>query len=185
METKRNNIIDKTISVPLHGLGVSSPLGDRGSIIFELCDFENPQHLEALAELTNHYMEDPMGDFPPLNKIKQLRLVDGLANHPTAEVYFAISNSTVVGLATCFLNFSTFYVKPYLYIHDIVVLRNFRKKGIGRALLEYLIVTSIDRDFCKITLEVREDNVVAKSLYSDMGFEECSPKMLFWTKKLI
>ncbi len=154
-------------------------------IEFELCDFENVDHLNALAELTNHYMEDPMGDFPPLNKIQQLRLVDGLANHPTAEVHFAIIENKVVGLATCFVNFSTFYVKPYLYIHDIVVLNEYRGKGIGKALMEMLIEKSTEKGHCKVTLEVREDNVVAQSLYKDLGFEECNPNMLFWTKKLI
>ncbi|MDD3322795.1 MAG: GNAT family N-acetyltransferase [Paludibacter sp.] len=184
METKPNDVIAESNSVPLQELGVDSSLGDRCSILFELCDFENPQHLKALAELTNHYMEDPMGGFPPLNKLDQLRLVNGLANHPTAEVHFAILDSTVVGLATCFVNFSTFYVKPYLYIHDIVVFKNYRGKGIGKALIEYLTVLCIEREFCKKTLEVREDNKVAKSLYKDIGFDECDPKMLFWTKKL-
>ena len=83
-------------------------------ITFEFCDFENPEHLKALAELTNHYMTDPMGDAEPLNKLQQLRLVDGLANHPTAEVLFAVIDCKAVGLANCFVNFSTFKVKPYL-----------------------------------------------------------------------
>ncbi|MDD3080507.1 MAG: GNAT family N-acetyltransferase [Paludibacter sp.] len=153
-------------------------------LYFEPCDFENPDHLTALAELTNHYMADPMGDAPALTKLQQLRLVDGLANHPTAEVMFAITNCKVVGLATCFVNFSTFNVKPYLYIHDIVVLNEFRGKGIGKALLEKLIEISQERKYCKVTLEVREDNTVAQSLYKNLGFDECDPKMFFWTKKL-
>ncbi len=154
-------------------------------IEFEFCDFENPEHLKALAELTNHYMTDPMGDAEPLNKLKQLRLIDGLANHPTAEVLFAITDSKAVGLATCFVNFSTFKVKPYLYIHDIVVLNEYRQNGIGKALMQKLIEVSEERNYCKITLEVREDNTLAQSLYKSKGFEECEPRMLFWTKQLL
>lgn len=151
---------------------------------FEFCDFENPEHLNALAALTNHYMEDPMGDFPPLNKLQQLRLVDGLSNHPSAIVLFAVVNGVAAGLATCFVSFSTFYVKPYLYIHDIVVLNEYRGQGVGKALMEKLISISEERKYCKVTLEVREDNVVAQSLYKSLGFDECEPRMLFWTKKL-
>lgn len=154
------------------------------NLTYEFCDFENPQHLTALADLSNHYMADPMGDFPPLSKLQQLRLVDGLANHPTAEVLFAIAGNEVVGLATCFVNFSTFYVKPYLYIHDLVVHSNYRGKGFGKALMEKLITLSIEREYCKVTLEVREDNIVAQSLYRSLGFAECKPNMLFWTKKI-
>lgn len=151
---------------------------------FEYCDFENPEHLKAVAELTNHYMSDPMGGTPPLNKLRQLRLVDGLANHPTAEVLFAIVDGSVVGLATCFVNFSTFSVKPYLYIHDFVVLNEYRGKGVGKALMQRLIDSSVERGFCKVTLEVREDNWIAQYLYKSMGFAECDPNMLFWTKTL-
>ena len=160
----------------------NSPLGVGGNIEFEFCDFENPDHLTALAELANHYMVDSMGDAEPLNKLQQLRLVDGLANHLTAEVLFAITESKIVGLATCFVNFSTFKVKPYLYIHDIVVLNEYRGKGIGKAIMQKLIDTSTERKYCKVTLEVREDNVTAQALYKSLGFGECEPKMHFWTK---
>ena len=36
----------------------------------------------------------------------------------------------------------------------------------------------------KITLEVREDNLKAQKLYKSLGFEDCQPKMFFWTKKM-
>lgn len=151
---------------------------------FEKCDFSNPAHLTALAELINHYMADPMGGTAPLNKLQQLRLVDGLANHPTAEIYFAIANSKAIALATCFVNFSTFQVKPFLNIHDIVVLNEWRGKGVGKALMQYLIQLSEERGYCKLTLEVRDDNSTAQALYSSLGFGHCEPPMHYWTKKL-
>ena len=155
------------------------------NISFEFCDFENPEHLTALVDLLNHYITDPMGDSTPLNKLQQLRLVDGLANHPTALVLFVKWNDEIAGLATCFVNFSTFNVKPYLYIHDIVVNNNFRGKGLGKALMQRLEEVSKERGYCKITLEVRDDNRIAQNLYRSQGFEECKPNMFFWTKKLI
>jgi ribosomal protein S18 acetylase RimI-like enzyme len=154
------------------------------NISFEECDFENPQHLSALANLINHYMADPMGGVPPLNKLKQLQLVDGLANHPTALVLFVLYDGEIAGLTTCFINFSTFNVKPYLYIHDIIIYDGFRGKGLGKALMEKLVEMSNERGYCKITLEVREDNNLAQDLYRSLGFQECTPDMLFWTKKL-
>lgn len=153
-------------------------------VSFEFCDYSNSDHLTALAELTNHYMADPMGGVTPLNKIQQLRLVDGLANHPTAEVLLAVINDKAVGLATCFVNFSTFLVKPYLYVHDIVVLKEYRGQGVGKAMLNKLVEISKERNYGKITLEVRDDNLVAQSIYKSFGFEESEPVMHFWTKKL-
>ncbi|MDR3653762.1 MAG: GNAT family N-acetyltransferase [Paludibacter sp.] len=161
----------------------SSPSGVE-SITFEFCDFENPAHLTALADLLNMYMADPMGDAAPLNKLQQLRLVDGLANHPAAFVLFVLYRAEIVGMATCFINFSTFNVKSYLNIHDFFVHPTFRGKGLATNLMQELISISTSRDYCKITLEVREDNVAAQGLYLSFGFEECKPSMLFWTKKL-
>jgi len=154
------------------------------NIDFEICDYENPAHLDALAHLLNHYMTDPMGDATPLNKLQQLRLVDGLANHPSAFVLFILCDGIYAGLTTCFINFSTFKVKPYLYIHDVVVHSDFRGKGLGRSLMDKLISISRERGYCKITLEVREDNVAARALYQSLEFKECEPKMFFWTKTL-
>jgi len=172
----QNDLKYKTVTT---GIG-----GSSGDYTFQQCDFENPSHLDALADLLNQYMADPMGDAPPLNKLQQLRLVDGLANHPAAFVLFVLVDDKIVGLATCFILFSTFNVKSYLNIHDFFIQSEYRGKGLANALMQELITTSKDRKYCKLTLEVREDNVVAQGLYKCLGFEECNPKMLFWTKKI-
>lgn len=153
-------------------------------VSFVCCDFENPDHLQALADLLNHYMEDPMGNHPPLSKREQLRLVDGLANHPTAFVLFVSLNDAYAGMVTCFELFSTFQVRPYLYIHDIVVHRSFRGMGLGKLLMSKLVETAKEKNHCKITLEVRSDNVIAQQLYQRMDFKPCKPDMYFWTKPL-
>ena len=153
-------------------------------IDFVCCDFENPTHLQELARLTVLYMNDPMGGAVPLSKLEQLRLVDGLANHPSAFVLFVTYGDEIAGLATCFINFSTFKVKPYFNVHDVVVDHRFRGKGLGRKLLQQIVDIAADRGYCKVSLEVREDNLTAQSLYASLGFEECSPKMFYWTKVL-
>lgn len=154
-------------------------------IEFEFCDFTNPDHLNRFAELINHYMADPMGGCSqPLNKLQQLRMVDGLYNHPKAFVLFLIFENNIVGLATCFENFSTFHAKPYINIHDIIVEDKYRGKGFGRMIMNELTLIAQERKCCKITLEVREDNYVAQTMYIDLGYKECTPRMHFWTKTL-
>jgi len=179
---KRKNLQDQTnFNSPFRGLGGSLDVGD---ITFEFCDFENPMHLTALVDLLNMYMTDPMGDVPPLNKLQQLRLVDGLANHPSSFVLLEIYDGKIVGIAICFINFSTFMVKKYINIHDFFIHPDYRGKGLANNLMQELISISTSRGYCKITLEVREDNYIAQGLYKSIGFEECKPKMFFWTKTL-
>ncbi len=151
---------------------------------FEFCDFQNQIHREAFISLLNHYMEDPMGDYPPHQGEKQLQITDALEQHPTAEVLFAKEGNHFIGLTTVFTNLSTFYIKPYFYIHDVVVLNTYRGKGVGQALLDHLIQVAKDRDYCKLTLEVREDNPGAQKAYQNLGFKECEPRMHFWERKI-
>ncbi len=151
---------------------------------FEFCNFQKEEHRTAFISLLNHYMEDPMGDYPPHQGEKQLEIIEALEKHPTAEVFFARDNSEYVGLATIFTNLSTFYIKPYFYIHDVVVLNEYRGKGIGQALLSNLINEAEKRGYCKLTLEVREDNPGAQKVYKNLGFKECEPKMHFWERKI-
>jgi ribosomal protein S18 acetylase RimI-like enzyme len=153
-------------------------------LCFQFCDYENSEHLKNLAELICLYMEDPMGGSPAPSKLQQLRMIDGLANHPTAFVLFAISGHEVLGLTVCFENFSTFQAKAYVNIHDIIVRKEHRGKGIGKALLQEVEKIASERKYCKITLEVREDNRVAQALYKSLGFGDCQPPMYFWTKQL-
>jgi ribosomal protein S18 acetylase RimI-like enzyme len=69
-------------------------------------------------------------------------------------------------------------------VHDVAVLSKARGKGVGRKLLERVIEIARERDYCKVNLEVREDNAAAKHLYNDLGFVEDNPPMHFWTKIL-
>lgn len=153
-------------------------------ITFEICDFTNPLHQQALTSLLNHYMSDPMGDYPQHDEKKQAQLLEGLGSHPSAFVLFLLYDGEYAGMTTNFVNYSTFKLKPYLYIHDVVILNKYRGKGLGKAMMEKLVLISKERDYCKITLEVREDNPAALNLYKNLGFEECDPKMYFWTKTI-
>ena len=54
---------------------------------------------------------------------------------PAAEVVLAYVDSTVVGFALFFHNFSTFLGRPGLYLEDLFVLPEWRSRGIGQRLL--------------------------------------------------
>lgn len=151
---------------------------------FEFCDWSNLTHTTAFLDLLNHYMLDPMGDHEPLKKEEQKKLLKGLTDHPTAEVLLMRNATTYVAMATVFTNYSTFNIQPYFYIHDVVVVDTFRGQGLGKQLIQQLIEVAQERGYCKLSLEVREDNPGAKKAYNDLGFEECEPKMHYWERKL-
>lgn len=151
--------------------------------IFE-CDYTKPDHLNAIGQLLNAYIADNMGGGSPLNELEQLRLVDGLNQHPTSIVLLAQVDNVFCGLLIAFENFSTFTVSPMLNIHDLVVLPVYRGKGIGRRLLQATIEIGKSRNCSRITLEVRNDNTIAQHLYRDMGFTDPEPPMYYWRRNL-
>ncbi|MBN2349891.1 MAG: GNAT family N-acetyltransferase [Bacteroidales bacterium] len=146
------------------------------------CNFNNSEHREGLVYLMNAYMSDPMGNYTSYTKEQEKLLVEGLKNHPSKLILFASYKEKLIGLTNCFINFATFTLKPFINIHDIVVLNDYRNMGVGRKLMEGIIHKAKTIGCSKITLEVRSDNSRAQALYQDLGFEESEPPMFFWTK---
>ena len=56
------------------------------------------------------------------------------------------------------------------YIFNVAVNADFRRKGVGTALINELVTYGKKNNLCFITLEVRGSNQAAISLYSDFGF---------------
>src|SRR5574344_2859584 len=105
----------------------------------ERCDFSQAPHRQAFCSLLRHYMEDPMGDYTPHTEAQENKLIEDLATHPTAAVYLMKLDGVYVGLATTFMNYSTFKRQPYLYLHDVVIHHAVRGKGLGKKMVSGLI----------------------------------------------
>ena len=60
---------------------------------------------------------------------------------------------------------------PETHILNLTVKKNFRKKGIGKSLIELIISEARLRNSENIILEVRVDNIKAQSLYEKLNFE--------------
>jgi ribosomal protein S18 acetylase RimI-like enzyme len=133
-------------------------------------DLHDAQHQRAILHLVNAYARDPMGDGRDLPAAVRDRLISGLQQHPTSLVFLAFDEATPVGIAVCFVGFSTFAARPLINIHDLAVIPDYRGRGIGRLLLERVEVKGRDLGCCKLTLEVREDNHRAQQLYRNVGF---------------
>lgn len=158
-------------------------------ITFVTADFTQPEHAQALTYLMNAYAQDPMGGDATIDPTILAQLPTVLAARDDAFTILAYAEDTPVGLANCFVGFSTFAAKELVNVHDLVVVESHRYQGIGKELLAEVEKRAQSRNACKITLEVLQNNAPARKAYQDVGFVpyELSPGAgvaEFWQKKL-
>jgi ribosomal protein S18 acetylase RimI-like enzyme len=140
-----------------------------------------------VLELLDMYSQDPLGNGKPLAAEVKERLIPDLRRQANSRTLLAFDRNQPVGLAICFFGYSSFEARPLLNIHDLAVAPQYRGRGIGRALLQAIEVEARHYGCCRITLEVRADNAVARRLYQDYGFDPGDPNsdaMSFWKKSL-
>lgn len=152
-------------------------------------DLARPAHQQVVLALTDAYARDAMGNGAPLPADVAARLVSGLRAHPTTVIFLAYADGEPVGIATCFLGFSTFAARPLLNVHDLAVLPAHRGRGIARQLLVAAEAKARGLGCCKLTLEVQENNHGARRLYARAGFaqnvyQEAAGGALFYAKPL-
>lgn len=147
-------------------------------------NLENAEHGKELIRLLDAYMQDDMGIGTPMPKGLAPKILDGLRKHPGYLGFFALVDGKYAALANCNNNFSTFKAKPLINIHDFVVHPDYRGKGVGQFLLNAIAQYGRQHGFCRINLEVRNDNFNAQKLYKLTGYEECRPPVFFWEKNL-
>lgn len=159
------------------------------SIVVKCVDFSSQEQGRDLLHLLNSYALDPMGGAQPLSEYVLEHLLDSLAARSDALSLIAYVDDVPAGVANCFEGFSTFSCKPILNIHDIAVLPQFRRQGIGNALLAEVETQARKKGCCKITLEVLEGNKTARKAYQAFGFGAYAldPEVgaaMFWQKEL-
>jgi ribosomal protein S18 acetylase RimI-like enzyme len=152
-------------------------------------DLSNPAHAHDVRAMTAAYACDPMGNDGRLDEAVLDRTMAGLRAMPHARVWIAYDAGAPVGLATCFVGFSTFAGRPVINIHDLAVVQTHRGRGVGRGLLRAVEAQARSMGCSKVTLEVGDANPRAKGLYESCGFEHASAgphagRALFYAKYL-
>jgi GNAT superfamily N-acetyltransferase len=162
---------------------------ERSPVDIIEADLGREEHQEAVVEMVNAYSLDPMGGGEPLSEEIRRALIPGLQQHPTTLIFLAYQGDQPVGIAVCFLGFSTFSAKPLINIHDLSVIPECRGQGVGRQLLEAVAQKGRELGCCKLTLEVLEYNHRAKRVYEGVGFAQAGQQKgaggaLFYSKSL-
>lgn len=154
-----------------------------------IADYTNPQHADDLVTLLNNYAKDPMGGNEPLPEYAKQNLATELNKLPHAFSVICYIDDKPAGFANCFEAFSTFACQPIINVHDLAVNADFRGHQVSQKLLQKVEEVAVEKNCCKVTLEVLEGNQVAKNAYLKYGFkpyqlDSKNGNAMFWQKKL-
>jgi GNAT superfamily N-acetyltransferase len=121
-------------------------------LIRELAQFEHLEHeMEATAESLSQSFFGPQ---------------------PAAGALLGCCDGQVAGYAIYFFTFSSFLGRPGIWLEDVYVRPPFRKRGLGRALIEAVARVGVERGCGRYEWTALDWNEPALKFYRGLGAQE-------------
>ena len=133
--------------------------------MIQISDAE-PVHVSGIAAIEEECFSDP---WPRDTFASQL-------SGPNHTFLVALDGNSVVGYV------GLMYVLDEGYISNVAVTATYRRQSIADQLIEMLISRGICMGLSFLTLEVRQSNEAAKSLYIKHGFTSVGLRKNYYTK---
>ncbi|MCM3600912.1 GNAT family N-acetyltransferase [Robertmurraya korlensis] len=124
--------------------------------------------LEKITPLFNAYrmFYDQTSNLEGARQFLQERI-----GNQESVIFLAMEGEVAVGFAQLYPTFSSVGMKKGYILNDLFVETTYRKKGIGRALIQEVFQFCKERHAYFVQLETAPDNVQAKTLYEIMGMQ--------------
>lgn len=131
--------------------------------------------LIALITALAHFEELP----PPDEEARGRLIEHGFGDRPKYEAWIAEWEGMAVGYAFLFEAYSTFLARPTLYLEDLFVLPDHRRRGIGKALLQHCFVLARERGCGRMEWTCLDWNERAQAVYKGLGARRMSEWYLY------
>jgi len=134
-----------------------------------------------------------LDDLSPLsNLFDQYRIFYKQKSNPTAAesfiqkrlslnesvIFIAKIDGKYAGFTQLYPSFTSVGMKRIWVLNDLYVHQDFRKKGVGEALIRHTFEYARKTGRTKVMLETGKDNIQAQKLYEKIGFER-STSMIY------
>lgn len=126
--------------------------------------------LDQLADLLSELFTLE-NDFHP-DREKQLRGLRLILDNPALGRIFVLRDQDrVAGMANVLITASTSEGCRVVLLEDVIVLRGYRGKGLGRRLVEHVLAWAKTEGMTRATLLADRDNEAALDFYRKLDFE--------------
>ncbi|MDG7006776.1 MAG: GNAT family N-acetyltransferase [Nitrososphaerota archaeon] len=110
----------------------------------------------------------------PPSQAGRRRLVDGVFRKKRVNLFVAADGSRLVGYALYYYSYSSFVAKPSLYLEDLFVLEEYRKRGVGFALFRRCVDEAVAKGCGRMEWSVLTWNRKAMVFYERLGAKRLS-----------
>lgn len=91
--------------------------------------------------------------------------------NPRCCAVVALDGDSIIGMATYFTTYSSFIMKPGIWLDDLYVKQSHRKNGAGVAILHWLCKLAAKNGAARIDWIVADTNVNGQDFYRHLGAE--------------
>lgn len=119
------------------------------------------------AEQVRQFVKELKGKYFKRFGEKELREIK---SQPNAQILYSFEDGDITGLVLVSL-FSSL-TRRVLTIEDLIVLPQFRGKGVGTRLLGYALKLAKKNKVDCVEVLTKDDNEIALGLYKKLGFED-------------
>lgn len=126
-----------------------------------------PSHIAAMMQLVHELAEFEKAPHEVI-ATEETMLSCGFSDKPLYVAWVATVDSDVVGMALCYVRYST-WKGPVLYLEDLIVTESQRGKGIGKALFEQTLTHAREKQYKKLVWQVLDWNTPAIDFYRSYG----------------
>jgi len=132
-----------------------------GRLVIERVTGDNFQDLHILIEGLAKFEKLA----PPDKTAKRRLRRDALSKNPRCEAYLGRLGSKYVAYVIFYFTYSSFRALPTLYLEDIFVLEDYRRRGIGQAMLDFCVKRARKEGCGRIEFTVLDWNKSAQRFY--------------------
>ena len=126
-------------------------------------------HVDEVANLFNQYriFYEKTPDLDGCKNFIQKRM-----ERRESVIFISITeDGEISGFTQLYPSFCSVSLKPILYLYDLYVSKQFRRRGHGKLLLDRAMHYAEEMKADRLTLETVKDNFSAQALYESSGYE--------------
>ena len=124
----------------------------------------NRSDIQALATLAAELGE--------IDRQAAERNVSTALEDPSVHLYVSRSEGNAIGFAGFTTRRTIIHAQPCGLLDELIVSREYRGKGIGKALIAHVIAACRERGCCELEVSTLKSNKRAREFYIACGFEE-------------